>query len=57
MTDESPPPIIVGTRGSDLALVQATATEAALAAAFPDRKIIRKVIKTTGDRRTDVSLA
>ena len=54
---ESSPPIIVGTRGSELALVQATATEAALAAAFPDRKIIRKVIKTTGDRRTDVSLA
>lgn len=54
---ESPSPIIVGTRGSDLALVQATATEAALAAAFPDRAIERKVIKTTGDRRTDVSLA
>ncbi len=50
-------PIIVGTRGSELALVQATATEAALAAAFPHREIIRKVIKTTGDRRTDVSLA
>ncbi len=57
MTDESPTPIIVGTRGSELALVQATATEAALAAAFPDRKIIRKIITTTGDRRTDVSLA
>ncbi len=54
---ESPSPIIVGTRGSELALVQATATEAALAAAFPDRTIERKVIKTTGDRRTDVSLA
>lgn len=50
-------PIIVGTRGSELALVQATATEAALAAAFPGREILRKVIKTTGDRRTDVSLA
>jgi len=50
-------PIVVGTRGSDLALVQATATEAALAAAFPGKTIIRKVIKTTGDRRTDVSLA
>jgi len=54
---ESPTPIIVGTRGSELALVQATATEAALAAAFPDREIVRKVIKTTGDRRTDVSLS
>lgn len=54
---QSPTPIIVGTRGSELALVQATATEAALAAAFPDRAIERKIIKTTGDRRTDVSLA
>jgi len=54
---QHPTPIIVGTRGSALALVQATATEAALAAAFPDRKILRKVIKTTGDRRTDVSLS
>ena len=50
-------PIIVGTRGSELALVQAAATEAALAAAFPDRQIIREVILTTGDRRTDVALA
>jgi hydroxymethylbilane synthase len=57
MSVKSPTPIIVGTRGSELALVQATATEAALAAAFPDREFIRKVIKTTGDRRTDVSLA
>lgn len=53
---ESPNRIVVGTRGSDLALVQATATEAALAAAFPHLAIERKVIKTTGDRRTDVSL-
>ncbi len=57
MTDSPLAPIIVGTRGSELALVQATATEAALAAAFPDREIIRKVIKTTGDRRTDVALS
>lgn len=53
----SPTPIIVGTRGSELALVQATATEAALAHAFPGRKIARQVITTTGDRRTDVALA
>jgi hydroxymethylbilane synthase len=56
MPDSSHSPIIVGTRGSDLALVQATATEALLATAFPEREIIRQVIKTTGDRRTDVSL-
>lgn len=57
MAGSFPYPIIVGTRGSELALVQATATEAALAAAFPDRELQRKVIKTTGDRRTDVSLS
>jgi hydroxymethylbilane synthase len=57
MTEESPSLITVGTRGSELALVQATATEAALAIAFPGLRIDRRVIKTTGDRRTDVSLA
>ncbi len=57
MTDDSLTPVHIGTRGSALALVQATATEAALAAMFPERKFIRKVITTTGDRRTDVSLA
>ena len=57
MSEESPHLFTVGTRGSELALVQATATEAALAAAFPDLEIKRRIIKTTGDRRTDVSLA
>jgi hydroxymethylbilane synthase len=49
--------IRIGTRGSELALVQARATEAALAAAFPDLLLERVIIKTTGDRRTDVALA
>ena len=49
--------IRVGTRGSELALFQADATEAALAATFPAAGIERQIIKTTGDRRTDVSLA
>ena len=57
MSDESLIPIHIGTRGSELALVQATATEAALAAMFPDLPLERVIIKTTGDRRTDVSLA
>ena len=57
MTDESPTPFVIGTRGSELALVQATATEAALAHAFPDLRFERRIITTTGDRRTDVSLA
>ncbi|MEJ6579810.1 MAG: hydroxymethylbilane synthase [Akkermansiaceae bacterium] len=46
----------IGTRGSALALKQAEMTEAALAAAFPDLKVERVIIKTTGDRRTDVAL-
>lgn len=50
-------PLIIGTRGSALALVQAEMTEMAFAEAFPGREIIRKVIKTTGDRRTDVPLS
>jgi len=54
---ESPEKIIVGTRGSELALVQATATEGLLATAFPHAAICRQVITTTGDRRTDVSLS
>ena len=49
--------IIIGTRGSELALVQATMTEELLGAAFPGVVFRRRVIKTTGDRRTDVSLA
>ena len=57
MNDESPTPLRIGTRGSELALVQATATESALAAAFTDLLLERMIIKTTGDRRTDVSLA
>lgn len=48
--------IIVGTRGSALALVQAEMTEFLLKQAFPDLQVIRKIITTTGDRRTDVAL-
>lgn len=50
-------PLVIGTRGSALALVQADMTEAVLGEAFPDRELVRNVIKTTGDRRTDVPLA
>lgn len=54
---QAPEQLIVGTRGSALALVQADMTEKLLAKAFPDTKIIRNVIVTTGDRRTDVPLS
>lgn len=50
-------PLIIGTRGSALALAQAEMAERALAKAFPEREVIRKVITTTGDRRTDVPLS
>ncbi len=49
--------LIVGTRGSALALVQADMTEKLLRAAFPEKEVVRKVITTTGDRRTDVPLS
>jgi len=49
--------ITIGTRGSALALYQANATEEALRAAIPGIETIREVIKTTGDRRTDVALS
>lgn len=54
---QDPEQLIVGTRGSALALVQAEMTERLLAKAFPNTKIIRNVITTTGDRRTDVALS
>ncbi len=49
--------LVVGTRGSALALVQADMVETLLAKAFPGRTITRKVITTTGDRRVDVPLS
>lgn len=57
MTQNAPLLCTLGTRGSELALVQASATAAALAAMFPTLLIERRIIKTTGDRRTDVALA
>jgi hydroxymethylbilane synthase len=49
--------IVIGTRGSELALVQAEMTEGLLRGCFGDFEVVRRIIKTTGDRRTDVSLA
>ena len=57
MPEDPSPPIVLGTRGSELALVQAAATEDLLRAAFSDLEIERRIIRTTGDRRTDVALA
>lgn len=49
--------IILGTRGSDLALTQTRMVEALLKAAHPDLEVEIRIIKTTGDKRLDISLA
>ncbi|GAA5483269.1 hydroxymethylbilane synthase [Haloferula sargassicola] len=49
--------VVIGTRGSALALAQAELTETALGMAFPALQVVREIIKTTGDRRTDVALS
>jgi len=49
--------LILGTRGSELALTQTEMTKAALAAAWPDLCVRHEVIKTSGDLRPDLKLA
>ena len=49
--------LTLGTRGSDLALVQTRDVAARLAAAHPGLAIEETIIKTTGDKRLDVSLS
>lgn len=48
-------PLVLGTRGSDLALTQARMTEAALAAAGVEVRI--EIVKTIGDKRPDLKLS
>jgi len=48
--------IILGTRGSALALAQAELTANALAAAIPGLSVERKVFVTRGDQKLDLSL-
>ncbi|MGA0846916.1 MAG: hydroxymethylbilane synthase, partial [Luteolibacter sp.] len=47
----------IGTRGSELALYQARLAACHLTNLFPELEIEQVIIKTTGDRRTDVALA
>jgi hydroxymethylbilane synthase len=49
--------IILGTRGSELALVQTRETASRLRKAHPGLEIEERIIKTTGDKRLDVSLS
>jgi len=51
------PVLILGTRGSDLALAQARAVRDQLALAHPQLRVDVKIIRTTGDKRLDVDLA
>ena len=50
-------PIIIATRGSALALAQASAVLAQCRAAFPRLRFEQKIIKTTGDKLLTASLA
>lgn len=57
MESQAPRPFVLGTRGSALALFQANATQALLEEQLADIAFRQQIIRTTGDRRTDVSLA
>jgi hydroxymethylbilane synthase len=46
--------VILGTRGSELALTQTTMVTAALQTAHPHLKIEREIIQTSGDKRQDL---
>ena len=49
--------IIIGTRGSDLALWQANHVRTSLEARFPERSFEIQTIKTTGDRISETALS
>ena len=50
-------PLILGTRGSELALVQTRDVAARLARAHPNLPLEEKIIRTTGDKRLEVRLS
>ena len=49
-------PLIIGTRGSELALAQARQVQAALMVAQPEMEVVLKIIQTRGDQRLDIRL-
>ena len=51
------PKLIIGSRGSDLALWQANFVKANLESAFPEREFEIKIIHTTGDQVLDTALS
>jgi hydroxymethylbilane synthase len=52
-----PKTLLIGTRGSLLALQQSNAVKSALEEHWPGLAVILRIIKTTGDKITDVPLA
>ena len=50
-------PLIIGTRGSDLALTQSRMTQAALAGVLPELALEQKIVNTIGDKRPDLKLS
>lgn len=54
--DDFSPALVLGTRGSALALAQTTLTLDALRAAWPGGRFETRKIRTTGDKRQDLSL-
>lgn len=57
MKHNQPNRIILGTRGSELALTQADLVSSLLAQALPSLEIERKIIHTSGDKRQDLRFA
>ena len=55
--DTAARPLVIGTRGSDLALWQAHAVQDAIAAALPDVATEIRIVKTTGDVNLATPLA
>lgn len=49
--------VVIGTRGSKLALWQADYIQTRLEAEYPDLTVVQKIITTTGDKILDVPLA
>jgi len=48
--------VVIGTRGSRLALMQAQTVQKKLADAYPEHEFVLKIIKTKGDRIQNVAL-
>ncbi len=55
MSLNPPSGLCLGTRGSELALAQESLAREALERAHPHLKVLRKIIRTTGDRRSEAA--